>query len=47
MTEPTPPSDPIIDPRAFWRAIGHRATGSTVVTAVSYTHLTLPTIYSV
>jgi len=35
MTEPAPPADPIIDPRAFWRAIGNRATGSTVVTARS------------
>jgi flavin reductase (DIM6/NTAB) family NADH-FMN oxidoreductase RutF len=35
MTEPTHHTDPIIDPRAFWRAIGNRATGSTVVTAQS------------
>jgi flavin reductase (DIM6/NTAB) family NADH-FMN oxidoreductase RutF len=35
MTEPTPSTDPIIDPRTFWRAIGNRATGSTVVTAHS------------
>jgi flavin reductase (DIM6/NTAB) family NADH-FMN oxidoreductase RutF len=35
MTEPKQPIDPIIDPRAFWRAIGNRATGSTVVTARS------------
>jgi flavin reductase (DIM6/NTAB) family NADH-FMN oxidoreductase RutF len=35
MDEPAPPADPIIDPRAFWRAIGNRATGSTVVTARS------------
>jgi len=35
MTEPMHLTDPIIDPRAFWRAIGNRATGSTVVTACS------------
>jgi flavin reductase (DIM6/NTAB) family NADH-FMN oxidoreductase RutF len=35
MTEPAHLTDPIIDPRAFWRAIGNRATGSTVVTARS------------
>src|SRR5437660_12245718 len=35
MIEPTHLTDPIIDPRAFWRAIGNRATGSTVVTARS------------
>jgi flavin reductase (DIM6/NTAB) family NADH-FMN oxidoreductase RutF len=35
MTEPTHAAAPIIDPRAFWRAIGNRATGSTVVTARS------------
>ena len=35
MTEPIQPADRIIDPRAFWRAIGNRATGSTVVTARS------------
>src|SRR5260370_12856003 len=35
MTEPTQVTDPIIDSRAFWRAIGNRATGSTVVTARS------------
>jgi flavin reductase (DIM6/NTAB) family NADH-FMN oxidoreductase RutF len=33
MTEPMDLSAPIVDPRAFWRAIGNRATGSTVVTA--------------
>jgi flavin reductase (DIM6/NTAB) family NADH-FMN oxidoreductase RutF len=35
MTEPTHLTDPIIDPRAFWHAIGNRAAGSTVVTARS------------
>jgi len=35
MTDPAPPAAPIIDPRAFWRAIGNRATGSTIVTARS------------
>src|SRR5713226_2042771 len=35
MTEPIQPADRIIDPRAFWRAIGNRAIGSTVVTARS------------
>ena len=35
MTEPAPSADPIIDARAFWRAIGNRAIGSTVVTAQS------------
>ena len=35
MTESIQPADRIIDPRAFWRAIGNRATGSTVVTARS------------
>jgi flavin reductase (DIM6/NTAB) family NADH-FMN oxidoreductase RutF len=35
MTEPTHLSDPLIEPQAFWRAIGNRATGSTVVTARS------------
>jgi flavin reductase (DIM6/NTAB) family NADH-FMN oxidoreductase RutF len=35
MTESAPPADKIIDQRAFWRAIGNRATGSTVVTARS------------
>jgi flavin reductase (DIM6/NTAB) family NADH-FMN oxidoreductase RutF len=35
MSEPTQPVDRIIDVRAFWRAIGNRATGSTVVTARS------------
>lgn len=35
MTEPAQPAAPIIDPRAFWRAIGNRATGSTVVTTRS------------
>lgn len=34
-TERTDMTDPIIAPRAFWRAIGNRATGSTVVTARS------------
>jgi len=36
MTEPTPPDAPIMDARAFWRAIGNRATGSTIVTARSH-----------
>jgi flavin reductase (DIM6/NTAB) family NADH-FMN oxidoreductase RutF len=35
MDEPAQPADRIIDLRAFWRAIGNRATGSTVVTARS------------
>jgi flavin reductase (DIM6/NTAB) family NADH-FMN oxidoreductase RutF len=35
MSEPALPADPVIDARAFWRAIGNRATGSTVVTARS------------
>jgi flavin reductase (DIM6/NTAB) family NADH-FMN oxidoreductase RutF len=35
MSEPAQPADKIIDTRAFWRAIGLRATGSTVVTARS------------
>jgi flavin reductase (DIM6/NTAB) family NADH-FMN oxidoreductase RutF len=35
MTEPTHATDETIDPQAFWRAIGNRATGSTVVTARS------------
>jgi flavin reductase (DIM6/NTAB) family NADH-FMN oxidoreductase RutF len=37
MTDPTAPSPdaPAIDQRAFWRAIGNRALGSTVVTAQS------------
>jgi flavin reductase (DIM6/NTAB) family NADH-FMN oxidoreductase RutF len=35
MAEPPQPAEPIIDPRAFWQAIGNRATGSTVVTARS------------
>src|ERR1700681_503776 len=35
MSEPTHPADRIVDVRTFWRAIGHRATGSTVVTARS------------
>ncbi len=35
MTEPTDMPAPIIDARAFWRALGSRATGSTVVTARS------------
>src|ERR1700693_2187926 len=37
MNEPAQPADKIIAPRAFWRAIGHRAMGSTVVTARSDT----------
>jgi flavin reductase (DIM6/NTAB) family NADH-FMN oxidoreductase RutF len=35
MTESTPVTALIIDPRTFWRTIGNRATGSTVVTARS------------
>jgi flavin reductase (DIM6/NTAB) family NADH-FMN oxidoreductase RutF len=35
MTEPTPSDAPGIDQRTFWRAIGNRASGSTVVTAQS------------
>lgn len=35
MTEPTHLTDPLIDPPAFWRTIGNRAIGSTVVTARS------------
>jgi flavin reductase (DIM6/NTAB) family NADH-FMN oxidoreductase RutF len=35
MDDPTHLTDPIIDPRAFWRAVGNRATGSTIVTARS------------
>jgi flavin reductase (DIM6/NTAB) family NADH-FMN oxidoreductase RutF len=35
MSEPAQPADAIIDARAFWHAIGNRATGSTVVTARS------------
>jgi hypothetical protein len=35
MIEPAQPADTVIDARAFWRAIGNRATGSTVVTARS------------
>ena len=35
MTDPAPPAAPIVDSRTFWRAIGHRATGSTIVTARS------------
>ena len=35
MTETAPPTDPTIDQRTFWRAIGNRASGSTVVTAQS------------
>jgi flavin reductase (DIM6/NTAB) family NADH-FMN oxidoreductase RutF len=35
MTETAPPTDPTIDQRTFWRAIGNRASGSTVVTARS------------
>src|SRR5579859_2799072 len=33
MNDPAQPTDRVIDSRAFWRAIGNRATGSTVVTA--------------
>jgi flavin reductase (DIM6/NTAB) family NADH-FMN oxidoreductase RutF len=35
MTETAPPAGPTIDQRTFWRAIGNRASGSTVVTAQS------------
>src|SRR6516165_4637896 len=35
MTDIIPPADPAIDQRMFWRAIGNRALGSTVVTAQS------------
>jgi flavin reductase (DIM6/NTAB) family NADH-FMN oxidoreductase RutF len=35
MTDTIPPADPAIDQRMFWRAIGNRALGSTVVTARS------------
>jgi flavin reductase (DIM6/NTAB) family NADH-FMN oxidoreductase RutF len=35
MTETAPPGGPTIDQRTFWRAIGNRASGSTVVTAQS------------
>jgi flavin reductase (DIM6/NTAB) family NADH-FMN oxidoreductase RutF len=36
MTEPRQARpERLIDPKAFWRAIGNRATGSTVVTAAS------------
>jgi flavin reductase (DIM6/NTAB) family NADH-FMN oxidoreductase RutF len=37
MTEPAPtvPDAPAVDQRTFWRAIGNRASGSTVVTAQS------------
>jgi flavin reductase (DIM6/NTAB) family NADH-FMN oxidoreductase RutF len=35
MNDPAQPADRTIDPRTFWRAIGNRATGSTVVTARS------------
>jgi flavin reductase (DIM6/NTAB) family NADH-FMN oxidoreductase RutF len=35
MTEIAPPAGPTIDQRTFWRAIGNRASGSTVVTAQS------------
>jgi flavin reductase (DIM6/NTAB) family NADH-FMN oxidoreductase RutF len=35
MTDPIQPTERIIDPRTFWRAIGNRAIGSTVVTARS------------
>ena len=35
MTEPTHLTEPLIYPQTFWRAIGNRATGSTVVTARS------------
>jgi flavin reductase (DIM6/NTAB) family NADH-FMN oxidoreductase RutF len=34
-SEPPSPADPAIDQRTFWRAIGNRASGSTVVTAQS------------
>ncbi len=34
-TDPASPDAPAIDQRAFWRAIGNRACGSTVVTARS------------
>jgi flavin reductase (DIM6/NTAB) family NADH-FMN oxidoreductase RutF len=35
MTDTAPPADPAIDQRTFWRAVGNRALGSTVVTARS------------
>jgi flavin reductase (DIM6/NTAB) family NADH-FMN oxidoreductase RutF len=35
MNEPTHLTDPLIEPQTFWRAIGNRAIGSTVVTARS------------
>jgi flavin reductase (DIM6/NTAB) family NADH-FMN oxidoreductase RutF len=35
MSEPAQPPDKVIDPRTFWRAVAHRASGSTVVTARS------------
>ncbi len=35
MIETAPPAGPTIDQRTFWRAIGNRASGSTVVTAQS------------
>src|SRR3974377_1566799 len=35
MTDTTSPDAPAIDQRTFWRAIGNRASGSTVVTARS------------
>ncbi len=35
MTESATPDAPAIDQRTFWRAIGNRASGSTVVTARS------------
>jgi len=35
MTDPANVTAPAIDPRAFWRLIGKRAVGSTVVTARS------------
>jgi flavin reductase (DIM6/NTAB) family NADH-FMN oxidoreductase RutF len=35
MTDPANLTAPTIDPRAFWRVIGNRAVGSTVVTARS------------
>jgi flavin reductase (DIM6/NTAB) family NADH-FMN oxidoreductase RutF len=34
-SEPASAADPIIDQRTFWRAVGNRACGSTVVTARS------------
>jgi flavin reductase (DIM6/NTAB) family NADH-FMN oxidoreductase RutF len=35
ISEPASDADPAIDQRTFWRAIGNRASGSTVVTARS------------